>query len=153
MIGAGSAYSKGTGKWFAENIKRLMDSGLTTEEAKIAAMYIYYNYYDLSDINTVAWSYLITATQYALKEAGLPVTVRVGITSATDNYLKRLFAPQDWKTISFDKIIQTIQEKRHTLQEDLIKKPQPVYQKKFIFGSWKNIAIAVGALIAVKVLL
>jgi len=144
-------YSLGTPEGFSSNIKYLTESGLTMEEAKIAAMFVHYNYYDLSDINTVAWSYLISSVQFALKKAGLPVVITGGVTPAVDEYLKRIFAPVDWKTVAFEKIIQTIVTRQNTLAKELISKVQPVYVKPPI--PWTTIAIAAGALIAIKVLL
>ena len=123
------------------------------EEAKIAAMFVHYNYYDLSDINTVAWAYLITSVQFALKKGGLPVVVTGGVTSASDEYLKRIFAPVDWKTVAFEKIIQTIVNKQNTLAKELITKVQPPLYVKKPGIPWTTIALATGALIAIKVLL
>lgn len=144
------AYCEGPGKWFDSDIELLRNNGLSTTEATVAAVFTHYNPYDTLKINTTSGSYLIKAVQYALRDAGCPVTLTGGFDQPTDNCLDKIFNT-DWKTIPWDEILKTIEANKDTLVQQTIAKA-PVAAPEFKIG-WKHVAIGVGALFALKGLL
>lgn len=140
-------YCPGPGEHFNNGTRMLGSSGLSTTEATIASPFIFYNPYDTQGMNQTAWSYLIKAVQFSMREAGLPVSVSGGMNQATESYLKRMFG--DWGSVKWVDILGRIQSKASTLAKDVLD-DQASIPKQI---PTKTIAIAVGGIILLKALL
>lgn len=113
------SYCKGpAAAYLSDNIKLLMNNGLSGQEATVAAVFVNYNPYDTVRSNTTSWSYLIKAVQFALRESGFPVTLTGSINPPTEQYLQRIFG--DWGRVSWSWILTYINKGKHNLAQKVL---------------------------------
>ena len=135
---------------YSDSVRLLHNNGLSASAATIAAVMARYTPYDTLRVNTTTYSYLISAVQFALREAGFPVSISGGMDKATELYLGRVFK-MDWQTLSWEKILQTIEKSKFTLAKRHV---GAASVSGFDLGlNLKTLLIAAGALVAYKVLL
>ena len=140
-------YCPGVGPKFNDSLRLLNNNGLNSQQAKIAAVFTHYNPYDTSVANSTASSYLYKSVQYAMREAGLPVTLTGGPDPATQTYLKRIF-PEGWQQVSWNQMLETINAKKDTLAKEAVAEKPTTESVASV--PWKTVGLVAGGLVLLK---